>query len=86
MVKISAKLIKQHKTVAHYDLINVNEYDEKDFYYYLTVICDNLDIAVPVVIPYHVTSYGEYNFVKFRPDDFIEAFKYDCLLLENVDM
>ena len=35
MVKIGAKIIKNHKTIKTFTYINVNEYDRGDFYEYL---------------------------------------------------
>ena len=39
MVKISAKIIRNHKTVKSFTYINVNEYDRNNFYEYLVEIC-----------------------------------------------
>ena len=85
MTKISAKIIKNHRTIKSVTYQNVNEYESDKFYEYLVEICHRLDIATPIVIPYHVKSYDEFNSVRFKKDDFIDAPTFDSLLLENID-
>ena len=85
MVKIFAKLIKNHKTVKSYTYINVNEYSSSDFYGYVAEICNKLDISTPIIIAHNRESYEEFNMVKFVKDDFVDAFNYDFFILENVD-
>lgn len=85
MVKISAKIIKNHRTIKSITYSNVNDYNSDDFYLYLVEICRRLDIATPLVIPFYVQNYEEFNFVKFVKDDFVDQTHFDCLLLENID-
>ncbi|MBO5889344.1 MAG: hypothetical protein J6Q58_04315 [Clostridia bacterium] len=85
MVKISAKLIKNHKTIKSYTYINVNEYCSDNFYEYLVEICRKLDISTPILIPYYIESFDNFNSVSFKSDDFIDKINFDSLLLENVD-
>lgn len=85
MVKIFAKLTKNHKTVKSTIYQNVNEYKTSDFYTHLTEICRTLDIATPLVIPHYVESYENFNSVKFSKDDFVDTIPFDFLVLENID-
>ncbi|MBQ3234954.1 MAG: hypothetical protein IJA97_02220 [Clostridia bacterium] len=85
MVQISAKLIKNHKTVKSVTYKNVSEYESKDFYFHLSEISRRLDIETPIVINHHRENYEQFNFVKFKPDDFIDKVSFDELLLENID-
>lgn len=85
MVQISAKLIKNHKTIKSITYKNVSEYESRDFYFHLSEISRRLYIATPVVIDYHRDSYEQFNFVKFKPDDFIDGVSFDVLLIENID-
>ena len=85
MVKIFAKLTKNHKTVKSTIYQNVNEYKSCDFYTHLTEICRALDIATPLVIPHYVESYESFNSVKFSKDDFVDSISFDFLVLENID-
>ena len=85
MVKISAKIIRNHKTVKTFTYVNVNEYDRNSFYDYLVEICRKLDISTPIVIPYNVDCYENFNSVSFKSEDFVDTVTFDSLLLENVD-
>lgn len=85
MVKISAKIIKNHKTVKTFTYININEYDRNSFYDYLVEICRKLDISTPIVIPYNIDCYENFNSVSFKSEDFVDTVTFDSLLLENVD-
>ncbi|MBO5926253.1 MAG: hypothetical protein J6Q38_01665 [Clostridia bacterium] len=85
MVKISAKLIKNHKTIKNTTYINLNEYDKENFYDYITAICRKLDISTPIIIPYNIECYENFNSVSFSSEDFVDAINFDKLLLENID-
>jgi hypothetical protein len=85
MVKISAKIIRNHKTVKTFTYVNVNEYDRNNFYEYLVEICRKLDISTPIVIPYTIDCYENFNSVSFKSEDFVDTVNFDSLLLENVD-
>ena len=85
MIKISAKLIKNHKTIKSITYQNINEYESQAFYSYLTEICRRLEISTPIVINHTRENYENFNFVKFKPDDFVDSVNFDCLLLENID-
>ncbi len=86
MVQISSKLIKNHKTIKSFTYKNVGEYESDEFYFHVSEICRRLDIATPIIIKYHRDNYEQFNFVKFKPDDFIDSVSFDVLLLENVDV
>ncbi len=86
MVKIFARLIKNHKTVKSYTYLNVNEYESKDFYFHVSEICRKLDVSTPIIINYHRESYENFNFVKFFESDFVDGQNFDFLLLENVNL
>lgn len=85
MVQISAKLIKNHKTIKSLTYKNISEYESDEFYFHVSEICRRLDIATPIIIKYHRESYEQFNFVKFKPDDFIDGVSFDVFLLENID-
>ncbi len=86
MVQISAKLIKNHKTIKSVTYKNVSEYDSSDFYFHISETCRRLDIETPVIIKYHRENYEQFNFVKFKPSDFIDSVNFDELLIENIDV
>lgn len=85
MVQILAKLIKNHKTVKSVTYKNVQEYESEDFYFHISEVCRRLDIATPIIIDYHRESFEKFNFVKFKPDDFIDSVSFDVFLIENID-
>ena len=83
MVKISAKLMKNHKAVKNITYMSVNEYKHSDFYFYVAEICRKLDLSTPIIVSYHSECYESFNSVKFTGDDFMDNFPYDYLFLEN---
>ncbi|MBO7214864.1 MAG: hypothetical protein J6V66_05150 [Clostridia bacterium] len=85
MVQISAKLIKNHKTIKSLTYKNVQEYQSSDFYFHLSEISRRLDIETPIIIAHHRETYEQFNFVKFKKDDFIDTISFDEFLLENID-
>ncbi len=86
MVQISAKLIKNHKTIKSLTYKNVSEYESAEFYFHVSEICRRLDISTPIIINYHRENYEQFNFVKFKPDDFIDGVSFDVFLLENIEV
>ena len=86
MVQISAKLIKNHKTIKSLTYKNVCDYETNEFYFHVSEICRRLDISTPIIINYHRENYEQFNFVKFKPDDFIDGVSFDVFLLENIDV
>ena len=86
MVKIYAKIIKNHKTVKSITYNNVNEYESDNFYFYLSEICRKLELSTPITVDYHRESFEKFNMVKYMPDDFVDSFDFDSLILENIDL
>ena len=83
-MKIWAKLTVDGKIVKQ----TVYEKSEKltysHFFDYLVDICGALDIATPVLLKAHIFDYAKFNHVRFKKHDFVEAFPYDALWLENI--
>lgn len=83
-MKIWAKLMLDGKIKNQI----VYEKDEKltysHFFDYLVDICAKLDIPTPVLLKTHLFDYAKFNHVKFTSRDFVEAFPYDSLFLENI--
>ena len=86
MVKIFAKLVKNHKTVKSYTYSNVKEYESEDFYFHLSEISRKLDIPTPIIIAYHRKCYENFNSVKFSSDDFVDKQPFDFFVIENIDL
>ena len=85
MIKISAKLIKNHKTVKKASYNSINEYDSNEFYDYISALAQKLDVSTPVIIPYHRDCYENFNSLKLTKDDFVDDFNFDYMFLENDD-
>ena len=86
MVKIFAKIIKNHKTIKSYTYSNIKEYESSDFYFHLSEISRKLDIPTPIIIGYHRECFENFNSVKFTQDDFVDKQPFDCLLIENINL
>ena len=85
MVKISAKLVKNHKTVKSASYNSINEYKSEEFYEYISALAQKLDISTPIIIPYHRECFENFNSLKLTKSDFVDDFNYDFMFLENDD-
>ena len=83
MIRIWAKVMKKDKILNQYMFEKVAEMDYSEFFSYLKEICENLDIATPVLIKTHLFNYAKYNVVRFTQSDFVEQISFDKLVLEN---
>lgn len=83
MIRIWAKVMKKDKILKQFMLEKVETMDYSEFFNYLREICENLDIATPVLIKTHLFNYAKYNTVRFTKDDFVEPISFDKLVLEN---
>lgn len=83
MIRIWAKVMKNDKILRQYMLEKAEVMDYSMFFDYLREICENLDIATPVLIKTHLFNYAKYNNVRFNQSDFVEKIDFDKLVLEN---
>lgn len=83
MIRIWAKVMKKDKIIEQYVLERNENMDYSLFFDYLREICENLDIATPVLIKTHLFNYAKYNNVRFTKSDFVEPISFDKLVLEN---
>lgn len=85
MIKIWAKIFKDNKMIKQ-TVFESN--DVLDYGYlptYVHDICLGMDIPSPVMLKTHIFNYAKYNYVKFVPEDFVEAVDFDKLVIENVN-
>lgn len=84
MFKIWAKVEKKQKIVKQV----IYEHDGKlvwgEFFNYLADICEELDVATPVLLKTHIFNFAKFNRVRFLPRDFAEVVDFDYLVLENI--
>lgn len=83
MIRIWAKVMKKDKILKQYMFEKIAPMDYAEFFDYLRDICENLDIATPVLIKNHLFNYAKYNTVRFTQADFVEQINFDKLVLEN---
>ena len=83
MIRIWAKVLKKDKIIKQYMFERFSPMDYSEFFDYLREICENLDIATPVLIKTHLFNYAKYNNVRFTANDFVEQINFDKLVLEN---
>jgi hypothetical protein len=84
MIKIWAKVMKKGKILKQFTLVKEENMDYSIFFDYVREICENLDIATPVIIKTHLFNYAKYNVLRFTADDFMEEIDFDKLILENI--
>ena len=83
MVRIWAKVMKKDKILSQYMFERQENIDYSEFFDYLREICENLDIATPVLIKTHLFNFAKYNNVRFTQSDLVEQISFDKLVLEN---
>ena len=83
MVRIWAKVMKGSKIIKQFMFEKQTSIDYSEFFDYLREICENLEIATPVLIKTHLLNFAKYNNVRFTQNDFVETISFDKLVLEN---
>ena len=85
MIKLWAKLYKDHKILRHTTL---NIYEEKMdyslFFDYVSHLSHELDAPTPLVIKDSIFNFAKFNYVKFVPSDYVEKIDFDYLIIELV--
>lgn len=76
--------MKKGKIKKQFTLVKSENMDYSMFFDYVREICENLDIATPVIIKTHLFNYAKYNVLRFTADDFMEEIDFDKLILENI--
>lgn len=84
MFRIWAKVIKDGKIINQLTYERDEKFVYSQFFYYLSDICDGLDIATPVLLKTHVFNYAKFRTVRFIPRDFAESVDFDKLVIDNV--
>lgn len=84
MFRIWAKVINDGKITKQYVYEKDDKFVYSHFFNYLADICEELDIATPILIKTHIFNYAKFNVVTFLPRDFAESVEFDKLVLENI--
>ena len=84
MFRIWGRIEKEHKIIRQVTYESIAKFEWSDFFTYLSSICEELDIATPVLLKTHIFNYAKFNRVTFLPRDFTEPVSFDKLILENI--
>ncbi len=84
MFRIWGKIIKDGKIIKQMTYESYDKFSYGQFFTYLSDICEELDIATPILLKTHIFNYAKFNTVRFIPRDFAESVDFDKLVLENI--
>ena len=70
MFKIWAKTLVGDKIKKSIIYNGEGEFEGKRLHFYLTEICDKLDIPVPVLLKSHIKNFDQFGVVRFNVSDF----------------
>jgi hypothetical protein len=84
MFKIWAKVMKDGKIIKQTTYERQDKFAYSRFFEYLADICEELDVATPVLLKTHIFNYAKFNTVRFIPRDFAESVDFDKLVLDKI--
>ena len=84
MFRIWGKVLKDGKILKQVTYERDDKFTYSQFFEYLADICEELDIATPVLLKTHIFNYAKFNTVRFIPRDFAEPVDFDKLVLDNI--
>lgn len=84
MFRIWAKVIREEKIIKQLTYESDDKFVYSQFFKYLADICEELDIATPVLMKTHIFNYAKFSTVRFLPRDFAESVDFDKLVLDNI--
>lgn len=84
MFRIWAKIIKDGKIIKQLTYEKNEKFTYSHFFTYLAEICEELDVATPVLLKTHIFNYAKFSTVRFIARDFAEPVDFDKLVLENI--
>lgn len=84
MFRIWAKVIRGEKIVKQLTYESDDKFVYSQFFKYLSDICEELDVATPVLMKTHIFNYAKFSTVRFLPRDFAESVDFDKLVLDNI--
>jgi hypothetical protein len=84
MFRIWGKVIKGEKIINQVTYESYDRFTYSQFFTYLSAICEELDIATPILLKTHIFNYAKFRQVRFTPKDFAEPVSFDKLVIENI--
>lgn len=79
-----AKLVKDGKIIKQLDYARDDKFTYSRFFEYLSDICEELDVATPVLLKTHIFNYAKFGQTRFIARDFTETPDFDKLEIVNV--
>ncbi len=84
MFKIWAKIIKKEKIVRNLMYKGYGDFELDKLHFYLTEICNELDIPTPVLLKSHIRHFDSFRLARFSPSDFVEKVDFTFFTVEYV--
>lgn len=82
MFSIWFKLLRGEKIIRNALYEFGEAYNKDNFFEYLSHICAEEDIPVPVILTKHIGHFTEYNNTRFDKSDFVDEVKFDTMVIE----
>lgn len=79
-------MIKDDKIIKQATYESPDKFVYGKFFGYLAELCEQLDIATPVLLKTHIFNYAKFATVRFLPRDFAEPVEFDKLVLDNISL
>lgn len=86
MFRLWAKVIIGEKIIRQVTYERDDKFVYSQFFNYLSDICEELDIATPIILKTHIFNYAKFRTVKFTARDFAEPPEFDKLIIENITL
>lgn len=86
MFRLWAKVIVGEKIIQQVTYERDEKFVYSQFFNYLSDICEELDIATPILLKTHIFNYAKFRTVKFTARDFAETPEFDKLVIENISI
>ena len=83
-MKIWAKTLKKHRIESQVvqEFSSARPSSAEEWMPVLAALCKPLDVAVPVLLPKHVSELRQFSRTVFRPQDFMESVVFDSFEIE----
>ena len=83
MVRIWARVLKDEKIINQTIFEDCAEFNIRNFFEYISSICQTLDISTPVILSKHKIHFSTFNNCVFLPQDFPERVDFDKFVIEE---
>lgn len=85
MFKLWAKAYNENNKMINNQTFQFSqEFDVKYLNAYMQVICNEWKTETPIVLSYHVTTFNNFNQVKFTKNDFVDDVDFNYLIVQLI--